>query len=700
MSANDKHDFNNFLQVPPLVSARLTFGDYLVKLSQDPRIGLPSQGRLALAIRDCGVIEPAAHDAHAASDRRKKDRAAYLWRLKMRKVTPYKLFDSVRGAHLVIHQLVQFLEGAGENGSQLRKALFLIGEPGGGKTLIVNILKTLLETMWVYVVDECPIYENPINLLRLLSPKQQGGLAKALGLGNEEAGQASLKALIEMAGQPCVHCRKRLYFASGKEAESVDLADISVKLMRPDPGSFGISTWSLEAGDSLLEAIARGSRGLIDLSEACAVSTNEPGKCSVLEPLIRVTEERTQPDLNHKGSFLPVDCFIIGQTNPGGWQNFLKNQTDPRKFQERILLLQMTYPTAIIEEELIYADHVNTLTARPHVGPLALKLLATFAVMSRLKEVDGMTTLDKARLLNGDLFSVRRKGSFDRFWTDEELDRLMADTTGSDGKRDGTAGLSVRTMKNLLSEAISLVNAETREPEHRNEGACLAEITALDLLRRLSDRMEEASAWRKFLKRPATIEDEPAELERYYRILLRRQLLEVFAPDFAERKQTIFALYCLHAQAFANGESSIKHANKKDIIPVDTSFLDGIDGGRSLKPEISEVRQYRGSIAFQLADKQFRKGTELSRAGHLFAPDDFSALLPELNQAIEEFIFRDISKAVENILNQNPQLLADEDRHHYEQSMQRFENLGYCQTCLKRAIAYARELTLWAKPQE
>ncbi len=132
-------------------------------------------------------------------------------------------------------------------------------------------------------------------------------------------------------------------------------------------------------------------------------------------------------------------------------------------------------------------------------------------------------------------------------------------------------------------------------------------------------------------------------------------------------------------------------------VEVDVNFLDKIDKGRGLKSNLSDVRDYRGSIDAQLNDLAYSHGTLPSEDAHELTVD--WTTLPELKQAIEEFLNADIAKKVEKVVTTKYDLLDDDDKAFYDAAFASFTKLGYNEVSLARALEYAKELKLWAQPQ-
>ena len=174
-------------------------------------------------------------------------------------------------------------------------AMIVKGPPGSGKSMLVDAFKAALEGHVVYSVKGCPVHENPINLLTLLSKKSQNQLAKRLGLTAEDSkrsGHPSLKDMLAFAGKPCKHCWSLVMESCAHESDpNQALLNIEVIPQRLSARSFGISTITPKC--SVTTAIGRGNRGLVDLGELFDGAANPGGGMHpALRPLLDATNDR------------------------------------------------------------------------------------------------------------------------------------------------------------------------------------------------------------------------------------------------------------------------------------------------------------------------------------------------------------------------------------------------------------------------
>lgn len=746
MTQGNKLELADFLQLQSVETGSMPLSEFIQKLPKTPEIAYTAFSRVMLAIKKRGLV-----DIEKEPNLERRD---YLRFLQARRIPAWTALDQVRGSQAVAHRIMQHLEAGADNGYQLRQGLLILGGPASGKGFLADRFKLALEGEEVYVVDGCEIHENPINLLRLLPRrpatvvKGEGAetgyledLAEYLGLADPE-NPNNLYKLLATAGDPCRACWKRAMFdKEGNALSKPNLANIQVKKMRLSSRNFGIATWDHNSqGCPLPNAIRQASGGMLDIPELCAVQHPGPGETLQIEALINATDSRKIAETGSCGDnagFLPVDEFILCQSNLGSWEEFLKGQKDPDKYTRRFSIFTLPYITARVEEECAYNDFVSTLRAKPTFDPLALKLAATLAVLSRLKKVENMRLIDKLRIYSGESFVVNREqqpqpksasyggGPFGAFtsessreagsknWTAKDIAEMLAKSDQTEEKeREGLYGLPMSFMLSFISQICNTALRAPKHPAYPNAEPC---ITSLDMIRLLRQRLKSHSQMHglteqqklvvntclnEHLKETETTTDKPGTLELEYRRLLRDQLLSVFAPDFSKRAQDMFVKYRIHARAYGNNETRVKvPGTVNTYIDTDIRFLESIDKGRSLKPAtLTDVRAWRGAIDALINDLTFSKGTLVSEDADKVKDLDWTTI-PELEKAIEDRIYELVAEKVEKVLKVKPELLSEDDRAFLDKALAEFRDFGYDDISLERALEYAKELKLWAKPQ-
>ncbi len=684
------------LGLQPTKAEEITFGEFLVRLKTKPHIAQTAASLLVHAIESKGEITDAL-----------PERRPYLQMLKQFGVTPYKAFDHVRGSQRTVHRILNHLRAAAANGYQLRLALILRGGPGSGKSFLIDAFKEVLEGQIVYTVAGCPVHENPINLLNLLPEAKQQEIAKHLGIENV------LKDVMATAGRPCQHCWKQLMH--GKDEKNPNLFDVQVHAMRLSSREFGISTWTPSApgqGEPLTTALQKGSRGIIDMPEIFAVTTPAQGQASELDVLLEATNDR-----RILGT-LPLDAVLLGQTNPGSWDAFIKSQKDPNKFTRRLHVMDVPYILSVTEEELAYRDFIGQMKERPHIDPMALKMAALLAVISRMKKDHEVDIVTRARMYDGEtLIKVKKNptgisnelpgGAWEgtlstssrstpkvekEFWSVPDLWRQA-------GADEGMYGLNMADMLSIVSQAIDFYLK--RKPQFLSSLRMIAflraKVSELSNKPGLTDKEKEVlKNCLEFLKPATSKTDKPGIIEDEYRRVLRRELLSVVAPDFEDRAAELFQKYRLHSKHYAQGTRSFQDPNDRSRkIDVDTDFLDLID--RWCGDTSSETRdKARLALEAELFDL-VRDNQKRFKAGDQAATEDLQLdwkSLPRLEKGISAMLNEEIAKKVERILRPEFEL-KEAELIHRKESLERFRALGYSEHSLEEALQYIKDYELW-----
>jgi len=442
------------------------------------------------------------------------------------------------------------LRAAAANGYQLFLALIIKGPPGCGKSMFVDAFKTALEGQIVYSVEGCPVHENPLNLLTLLSDKTLDKIAERLHLtakDSEELGTPTLKELLAVAGKPCQHCWSMVMEHKCEKDPNKALLNLKVIPQRLSTRKYGISTWT--PNSPLTLALERGSRGMTDMGELFdgAGSPMLGGTSPQLKILLDATNDRKIPgsgsgsdkglpkqlkeaakavlpaaaaaavgaeeddcedDGNHPvtgNSYVPLDTVLFGQANEGAWQQFLKSLgKDAAKFTRRFYVKTYPYNTSVTEEEMAYHDRIGLMREVPHFDPIALKLLSLLAVISRLKTEGDIDVVSRARIYDGEKLEVKRSSTT----TSGPFGGILAAATGAGGPTanhpdywtvedlwrqagdtEAQTGLDMTVMFNMLSELI-----DRALKEKKFEG-CVSSYEMLTFLRNRLTELEKSDGF-------------------------------------------------------------------------------------------------------------------------------------------------------------------------------------------------------------
>ena len=517
--------------------------------------------------------------------------------------------------------------------------LIVRGGPGAGKDYFKDGIERALDrTAMVYAVQGCPDHENPINLLKLLTPDQLEKVAELAGFTMEE-----LNKLMLTAGNPCQVCYENVMGTLEEPKDNPTLADIKVEKINLSSRSTGVFEWKPGQDCSLVAALRRSNRGFISMPDAFLEREVEPGHTDERLLLLDATQYRRLPGecagSDKTVAASPLDVFMFATTNENSLEKFLDSLPDKDAFTGRADQLKLPYNLVLVEEIRAYEAEMKRYEAVANFGPLALRMIATLAVLSRYAVPEEgepfIHPIDRMRILQGEDVKVTPMTSrdWDEIWkadpvesggpTSHESDfgtrlhsrnsaagnrggvtakalpkdvpitpQLMWSLIGSD---EGLTGLDMRFMMSLLSR-LNMYGLENAKKKRSKGDSSVTALEAIMLLRstlytalmddnKLTDEqkqvLERCQKWlggRPQLGTTWTAEaaHKPGLIESEYRRLLKQQILQAFSPDYDERAQEMFEDYLLHTAAWTQGKTDVKHPKHK-LIPIDEDMLDDLD---------------------------------------------------------------------------------------------------------------------------
>jgi len=760
--ANNEQDLQKLLGLESVVVETIKFGEFLKRLKDKPETADTAAATLVRAIESKGEV-----DIRTAPEALRP----HLTMLKKMGVPSWKAFKKVRGSQRTVARIMRDLRAAAANGMQLRLAYLLKGGPGSGKGYLADAFKEALEGEIVYAVKGCPVHENPVNLLNLLSIDQIETIAEMLGLTKaqrvaqaEQAGKGekplpSLHDLLATSGQPCQVCWSQI-MEGLPEGQKPNLLNVEIEGLRLSSRKFGIATWSKNC--TLAQALRQGSRGVVDMPEifgSAAVGANAAGATDELDLLLEATNDRRipagcSPDevpghdcKDHDGhdhkvkvsrsGFEPLDCVMIGQTNDGSYDRFIKEQADPNKFTRRLQIVPVPYITSVSEEEGAYGDHIGEMRDKPHFDPMTLKIAALLAVISRMKKDHEVDAVTRARMYDGEQLVVEMKNPTSSqstgpyggalstgYGSSQEKKEVRYWSVGQfwaeAGEDEGMYGLNMPAMLKLMSEIVELVLRAPNAPKAANAvnavngDKCISTLEMLQFLRaRLAQLQKTPGLTKKeeevlkncleFLKAPTSIESKAGLIEEEYRRVLRRQFLDVMAPDFDRRATEIFERYRVHARAFSSGEKKCKEMVEQGgkkverLVDVSTDFLSDIETWMKLSYG-NDREVFRRSVETQitpylLAEVERKEADGGDNSGAEKVELTWRSL-PKLADGIRAKLNDETSKKLGRLLKSEIDL-NDEEKTQRKEALERFSKLGYCEHCRQVALTYFNDYQLW-----
>jgi serine protein kinase len=168
----------------------------------------------------------------------------------------------------------------------------------------------------------------------------------------------------------------------------------------------------------------------------------------VLHPLLTATQEG-----NYKGTegfgAIPFDGVILAHSNESEWKTF-KNNKNNEAFLDRIYIVKVPYCLRVSDETKIYKKLLrNSSLSLAPCAPGTLKMMAQFAILSRLTEPENSSIFSKMLVYDGENLKDTdpKAKSFHEY----------SDYAGVD---EGMNGLSTRFAFKILSKVFNFDTAE------------------------------------------------------------------------------------------------------------------------------------------------------------------------------------------------------------------------------------------------
>jgi len=335
-------------------------------------------------------------------DTRNDQRLSRLFANKV--IKRYPAFAEFYGMEDSIEQVVSYFRHAAQGLEEKKQILYLLGPVGGGKSSIAERLKQLMEQVPFYCLKGSPVNESPLGLFdvvedgpilekeygiprrylnRILSPwavkrldefggdirrfkvvKRYPSVLKQIGVAKTEPGDENNQDISSLVGK--VDIRKLETYA------------------QDDPDAYSYSGGLCLANQGLLE--------FVEMFKA---------PIKVLHPLLTATQEG-----NYKGTegfgAIPFDGIVLAHSNESEWKAFRNNKNN-EAFLDRIYIVKVPYCLRVSEEIKIYDKLIRGSSLfDAKCAPGTLKMMAQFAVLTRLKEPENSSLFSKMQVYDGE----------------------------------------------------------------------------------------------------------------------------------------------------------------------------------------------------------------------------------------------------------------------------------------------------------
>ena len=363
----------------------------------------------------------------------------------------YPAFKDFYGMEEVIEQVVAYFRHAAQGLEEKKQILYLLGPVGGGKSSIADKLKELMERVPFYCIKGSPVNESPLGLF---SYEEDGViLEEEYGIPRRYlktmASPWAVKRLQEFNGDinqfrvvkryPSVLRQIAIAKTEPGDENNQDISALVGKVdirkleryAQDDPDAYSYSGGLCLANQGLLE--------FVEMFKA---------PIKVLHPLLTATQEGNFKGTEGFGA-IPFDGIVLAHSNESEWLAF-KNNRNNEAFLDRIYIVKVPYCLRVSEEVKIYEKLIrHSSLGHAICAPGTLKMMAQFAVLSRLKEPENSNIYSKMQVYDGESL----KDTDPKAKSYQEY-RVYA------GVDEGMNGLSTRFAFKILSRVFNFDNSE------------------------------------------------------------------------------------------------------------------------------------------------------------------------------------------------------------------------------------------------
>lgn len=415
-----------------------SLSEYLALCKKDPLVYASAAERMLAAIGEPELV-----------DTRHDPRRSRIFSNKVIKL--YPAFREFYGMEEVIEQVVSYFRHAAQGLEERKQILYLLGPVGGGKSSIAERLKYLMERIPFYCIKGSPVNESPLGLFN----EEEDGVLLEEDFGIPRR---------YLRGIPSPWAVKRLHEFNGdinqfrvvKRYPSV-LKQVAVSKTEPgDENNQDISSLVGKVDIRKLEdygqddpdaysysgGLCLANQGLMEFVEMFKAPIK------VLHPLLTATQEGNFKGTEGFGA-IPFEGIILAHSNESEWKSF-KNNKNNEAFLDRIYIVKVPYCLRVSDEIKIYEKLVRSSSlAEAPCAPGTLKMMAQFAVLSRLKEPENSSIYSKMQVYDGENLKDTDPKAKSR--------QEYVDYAGVD---EGMNGLSTRFAFKILSKVFNFDNTE------------------------------------------------------------------------------------------------------------------------------------------------------------------------------------------------------------------------------------------------
>ena len=417
----------------------LSLEEYLAECKRNPLAYATAAERMLKAIGEPQMV-----------DTRNDPRLSRIFANKVIKI--YPAFAEFFGMEDAIEQVVSYFRHAAQGLEEKKQILYLLGPVGGGKSSIAERLKQLMEHVPFYAIKGSPVNESPLGLFDVGEDgpilEKEYGIPQPLPQPHHVA----------VGGEAAGGVRRRHPQVPRRQALSVG-AQADRASARPSRATRTTRTsrrWSARSTSASSRPMRRTTPTRTATPAACAWPTracSSSSRCSrrrsrCCTRLLTATQEGNFKGTEGFGA-IPFDGIILAHSNESEWKTFRNNKNN-EAFLDRIYIVKVPYCLRVSEEIKIYEKLLrHSSLAEATCAPGTLKMMAQFAVLTRLKEPENSSLFSKMQVYDGE----NLKDTDPRAKSYQEY----RDYAGVD---EGMSGISTRFAYKIISKVFNFDSQE------------------------------------------------------------------------------------------------------------------------------------------------------------------------------------------------------------------------------------------------
>ena len=510
--------------------------DYVELVQEDPSIAKLAHRRLYDAIIDHGVEE--------MPDENERKRKVFNGN----SVKIYKYFEKeFFGMENVIEKLMRFMKAAALRGEESRQVLLLMGPVGAGKSALTEHIKSALDGLKYYHLENDPQKGEPLQLIprslrkdfeKALSVKIEGDISPIARWKLLEDYQGKYEDFKVVESTFSQRGRRGIASVPPMDANS---QDVSVLI-----GSEDISKLDKYSEDdprvlNLTGAFNIGNRGLVELIE---VFKNE---IEFLHTIITATQEKRVPAPG-KHDMIFFDGVILAHCNESEWNRFKSEHTN-EAILDRVVKINVPYILELDQESKIYEKILSRSDFDAHIAPHTIKVASMFSVLSRLKPSQKCDLLTKMKIYNGE--EVIEKG---------RVKAIDVNDLREENRDEGMNGISTRFIMKSIDHALC-----------DSDNGC---VTPIGVMNSITKMVKEQIVNADF--RETCLEIIQQIVREEYLKILETEIAKAFITAYEEQAQTLFDTYLDNAEAYTTKQRMRDRVTKEERAP-DEKFMKSIE---------------------------------------------------------------------------------------------------------------------------